>query len=248
MIDLHCHLMPGVDDGPDVLQESIDMLSVAAEEKIKAICVTPHFSEKAVTAYDNAFSELEKIAAEKSIILFKGFEYKYSDLPGLDSFVPLGKSSYVLVDFYSPVIDLSILENQVFQLGLKGFKMLVAHPERLFSLRHCDMLTQLASRGVYFQLNAASFVGANGRAVQVMAEHMLKNGLCHAIASDAHNLKTRGGLMKLCKEHIRNKYGSSIMLMLMYENPRLILDNQVPDDIFIPKRSLLTRMRKLISF
>jgi protein-tyrosine phosphatase len=238
MIDLHCHLMPGIDDGAVSLDVSLQMLEEAAASNISAVCVTPHYSdEMTCLEYDRRFRMLVKQTLLQPIRLLRGMEYKYSDLLNLDEFVTLGGSSYLLVDFVAPAIDLRNVEKHVLELKRKGYQVLAAHPERLFDLRDIPALKQLARRGVVMQLNTGSFIGIHGDEVKKMAEAMLRCGLCHVIASDSHGKPNRKLFVDEAMNYFSLNYGNEVIQTLFHDNSRLIIDGKVPDPV-MPSVSL----------
>ena len=231
MIDLHCHLMPGVDDGAASLDVSIQMLSDAAQLNISAVCVTPHYSEIIGSAYERRFRWLVKQTAGQPIRLLRGMEYRYSDLLTLDEFVTLGDSSYILVDFVAPAIDLSNVEKKVMELEHDGYKMVAAHPERLFGPQDIPALQRLVKCGVIMQLNAGSFLGMHGVEVKQMAELMLSYGLCHVVASDSHGKPTRTLFIDKAINYFNSNYHKDAVQILFHENSQLIIDDEHPHSI-----------------
>jgi protein-tyrosine phosphatase len=236
MIDLHCHLMPGVDDGAASLNISIQMLDDAAKLDISAVCVTPHYSDVIGSAYERRFRWLVKQTASQPIRLLRGMEYRYSDLLTLDKFVTLGDSSYVLVDFVAPAIDLANVETKVMELERDGYKMVVAHPERLFEPKDIPALQRLVECGVVMQLNAGSFLGMHGIGVKQMAELMLSHGLCHVVASDSHGRPTRKLFIDKAINYFNSNYHKGVVDILFHKNSRLIIDDK-PPQVMIPTTS-----------
>lgn len=196
MIDLHCHILPGLDDGPADAETSLAMARAAQADGIQTIAATPHIrgdhpvsiTELAGrrTALNDALSD-----AGIAVRVVGGGELALSRLPELDdqelAEICLGDGNYVLVEApYTPVADL--VEGGVFSLQARGFRPLLAHPERSPAfLGDRPRLAELVRRGVLCSVTAASLSGRFGRQVRHFACAMFREGLVHNVASDAHD-------------------------------------------------------------
>jgi protein-tyrosine phosphatase len=196
MKDLHCHLLPGVDDGAERLDDALAMARVAVAEGIQEIVATPHAH---LVPGDDPRAEVGRRVAELQaaldaagipLVVRPGSEvYLEPDTPqrwdaGL--LVPLANSSVLLVEtsfheypYYVPEV--------IFQLQARGARILLAHPERYVAFqRDLSPLEELAARGVVAQVTAGSLLGVFGKAAKQTAEAMLQRGLAHILATDAH--------------------------------------------------------------
>lgn len=201
MIDLHCHLLPGLDDGPPALADSVAMGRAAQAAGVGRIVATPHIRE------DHPFDlrripELvaqvnERLAAEGvrvtalaggELALTKVSELSDEEIGGL----ALGSGPYVLVE--SPYVAMTdLLDHELFNLMVRGFRPLLAHPERSPSfMADLGRLGELVERGVLCSITADSMAGRFGGTVQRAAAAMLAAGLVHDVASDAHGASGRG--------------------------------------------------------
>jgi protein-tyrosine phosphatase len=196
LIDLHCHLLPGLDDGPATLDESLALARAASEKGIEAIVATPHIRED--YPFDPAeiaprARELEQALADAGIPLrvVQGAEVAITKVPDLDqstlSTLCLGDSRYMLVE--SPyTYATTILEETVFDLQVQGFVPVLAHPERAPSFQQePERLAGLVERGVLCSVTAASMIGTFGRTVQRFTALIFSKGFVHNVASDAHD-------------------------------------------------------------
>lgn len=196
MIDLHCHILFGLDDGPDDLDATLELARTAAAAGTRKIVATPHIRDDhpfdlamipARTGEVNDALKREGIGLE----VVTGGEVALSKAPELDDEalrgVALGGGPYLLVESpYTHATDL--LEQQLFELQLRGFRLLLAHPERSPSFQtDAGRLGRLVDRGIACSVTSASLTGRFGRTVRRFSVQMLREGLVHDIASDAHD-------------------------------------------------------------
>ena len=223
MIDVHSHLLYGVDDGSKSFETSVKMLEAAAKDGVQSIILTPHFFSDAVGIIHEKIEKLRPEAAKFNIKLFSGCEYDFSHLSTNKEFITLGeKGDFILVDFCLPYIT-PISRNILFEQQARGHQIILAHPERLFCTNDLSMLKELADTGIYFQLNAGSFRGNYGRGVRKTAKELLKHGLCHCIASDAHSVKSYEGQITYCRKYIAKHFGTEAEKVFFNKNPERIL-------------------------
>ncbi len=223
MIDIHSHLLYNVDDGSRSFEASVEMLKAAKKEGVKSIILTPHFSSDIFGKIYEGIEKLRPEAAELDIELFSGCEYDFSHLSVNKNLITLGdKGGFVLVDFCLPYIT-PISRNVLFEQQGRGYQIIVAHPERLFCKDDLPMLKELAETGIYFQLNAGSFKGHYGRSARKMAKELVKNGLCHCIASDAHSVRSYKGQLAYSRKYIAKHFGKESERIFFEENPGRLL-------------------------
>jgi protein-tyrosine phosphatase len=200
VIDLHCHILPGLDDGPPNLDASVALARLAAADGTRTIVATPHVRED----YPFAIGEIEKRAERVNqrlaadgvdLQVTPGAEVAISQLAQLDegalSVVCLGTSNTMLVESpYQQATD--TLEDTLFNLQLRGFRPLLAHPERSPSFMSSpDRLAALVERGMLCSVTSASMAGRFGRTVQRFTRILFERGLVHDVASDAHDIGRR---------------------------------------------------------
>ena len=196
MYDLHVHILPGIDDGPAEMDESVEMARRAAKGGTRIILATPH--RKDVTEGSSVphirdlvqtlNHKIQDRAFDVSVVL--GMEnHLDQDLP-LDvakgRALPMNGSRYILVEmpfFGCP----AYVEDVLYQLQSDGLIPVLAHPERIEAFqRDPDMLANFVGKGMLSQVTARSLVGQWGPEVKRFAEHILAGGLAHVLASDAH--------------------------------------------------------------
>jgi len=197
MIDLHCHVLPGIDDGSRLLEETMDMARTAAKNNIDTIVATPHtLNGFFINKWDNVISLTATVqraldAENIPVTLYPAMEAQvcpelFDALEKGEAATINGNGRYLLLEF--PPFSLPPGTGDfIFRLKLQGIIPVIAHPERHLVLQHdLRQLYDLVRQGALCQLTALSLTGHLGADVQKSAEHMIKSGLAHVIASDAH--------------------------------------------------------------
>ena len=201
MIDTHLHILPGVDDGPETVQEALALARVLAQEGIHTAVATPHYNDEFPLRSAAEIRERVNYLQQEldrhhiPLRLFAGHEALIK--PGLVEDIQSGRlatlngSRYLLLELWSSTW-LSETERVIFELRAIGIVPIIAHPERYRAIQQdLHRLTALLQRGALAQLMAGSLVGMLGNTVRHTAENLLRNGLIHCIASDAHALHKR---------------------------------------------------------
>lgn len=201
MIDLHSHVLPGVDDGVRTLAESLELLRAAGEDGVERIAATPHVREDYPTTPREMELRLAEVcgAAREAAIpvdVLSGGELDLAFAARLDDddlrrFGLGGNRSLLLLEF--PYLGWPLqLPELVFDLQLRGFRIVLAHPERNADVQlDPERLRPLVDNGVVVQLTAASLDGRLGGAPRNAARHLLDARLAHLVASDAHSPDVR---------------------------------------------------------
>jgi protein-tyrosine phosphatase len=196
VIDLHAHVLPGVDDGPASLEESLELLRDAASDGVTRIAATPHVRSDYPTTpetVERLVAEVRAAAREEGIAisLLPGGELDLAYLSELDDatmrrFGLGGRPDLLLLEFPYHGWPLQ-LRDTVFRLMLRGFSLVLAHPERNAEVQEePELLRPLVEAGVCVQLTAASVDGRLGSRPEACARTLLDRGLAHLLASDAH--------------------------------------------------------------
>jgi len=206
MIDLHCHILPGIDDGPGALDESLQMALKAVAGGIRAVVATPHTGNGVYSYCAAEIKERVKAfkvkLAQNSIPLqvYPGSEVQLS--PGLagrlqqGEAMTLNSSRYVLLEL-PPTLLPEPCRNEIFNLRHHNFIPIIAHPERHPYLQHhMNYLADLVAMGALCQVTAQSLLGVFGRNVKTAAEQMLQGSMVHVMASDAHSSNGRAPALK----------------------------------------------------
>ena len=200
MIDLHSHILPGVDDGPRTLEGSLELARAAVADGTRTILATPHVNDDPGIDAERVAAGLELLRpalaeAEIPLEVLPGGEIAIWRLADLDDAalrgLALGGGPYLLVESpFSPVVG--DFEPIVLDLLMRGHRVLLAHPERCPAFqRDPARLERLVDGGVLVQITAGSMAGAFGSTVRRFTAALLRDGLVHAVASDAHDAVKR---------------------------------------------------------
>jgi protein-tyrosine phosphatase len=201
VIDLHCHILPGVDDGAATVEDSLEIARAAVGAGVHTIVATPHIRNDypldpaEIPARTDALGD-ELRAAEVDLRVLPGGEVALTSAPDLDDETLArltlgGNGLYLLVESpYTPATDM--LEAELFGLQVRGFRPILAHPERSPSfLADRARLAQLVERGMLCSITGASMTGRFGRRVRAFTVELFEAGLVHNVASDAHDAINR---------------------------------------------------------
>ncbi|WP_286230079.1 tyrosine-protein phosphatase [Neobacillus mesonae] len=234
MIDIHCHILPGVDDGAQTMEDSITMAKQAAKEGIHTIIATPHLNHQ----YDNRKQAIvEKVDAVNLALKQEGVNLII--LPGQEPRIygeiiedyekneiqTLNGSRYVFIEFPSNHVPM-YSEKLLFDLQVKGLTPVIVHPERNSELiEHPDVLYNLVEKGALTQVTASSLCGYFGKKIKIFSEQLIEANLTHFIASDAHNVVNRAFKMEEAFNLIESDFGVDYVY-LFTENAEFLIDNK----------------------
>lgn len=196
--DMHCHLVPGVDDGSKSFEESLECINIMYSLGYRKMFITPHFQfprfpnkeEDITRRYNELKNELKKCGCPMELIGVGG-EYRIDD-----SFAARVDNPNFLRVGDKVLVELSLHQNRMgveetlFELGMKDYDVILAHPERYPYLNvHSPILSQLKEQGVYFQCNILSISGFYGEQAQKTALEHLKQGWVEYLGTDMHNTR-----------------------------------------------------------
>jgi protein-tyrosine phosphatase len=200
VIDMHCHLLPGIDDGPATIEETIVLARASAASGVKTIVATPHVNSRTPNESQAIARLVTEVAAALQadgieIAVLPGAEVAITSVselePGEIARLTLGGGEWLLLEPpFTPVAP--GIEGAVLGLRREGYKILLAHPERCPALhREPAMLRRLADDGVLMSITAGSLVGRFGGEVKRFTEQLISEELIHNVASDAHDVARR---------------------------------------------------------
>lgn len=239
MIDIHNHILPGIDDGSIDLEESLQMCRIAAEDGIEIVVATPHsFNGQFLTApskIKEATAALNHLLQERSITLkvVPGMEVRITpELPQLLSsgkVLPLNEGRYVLMEFH-PVHVPAGFENLAKRLCASGYRIVIAHPEKNHHIqRHPRYLYNLVSTlnpwELLVQISADSIAAAAGRVEFETAKVLLAAGLVHVIATDAHSSTRRPPLLSVGEAAAAEIVEPERAKQMVFDVPRAVLED-----------------------
>jgi protein-tyrosine phosphatase len=206
MIDLHCHALPGIDDGPETIEGSLELMQAARAAGIGTVVATPHVNSHTPNDADTIAALTvqlnEQLVQEQiDVNVLPGAEIAMTHLAELDQAelarLTLGGGGWLLIEPpFTPVA--TGLESLVIGLLRQGHSVVLAHPERCPALqRDREVARRLADAGVLMSVTAGSLVGRFGSEVRRYALELARAGLIHNVTSDAHNAnRRRPGLLE----------------------------------------------------
>lgn len=235
-IDIHSHILPGLDDGSKNFEMSLRMLEQAAKEHIESIILTPHYKpmrhNMSPDKVKKVFQSLEEKKREAGIPihLYLGNEIYYSSeaLPALSEGMvfTLAGSSYVLAEF-SPKEDYSYIRDAAYHLLAEGYLPILAHVERYGSLMAKKVrVEELYDMGCCLQVNASSILGSNGWESKRDVKWMLKREYVHFAASDSHDDRKRTPQLAEAAAYVAKKYGEEYCHKIFKANAEAILGDR----------------------
>jgi len=235
VIDMHCHLLPGVDDGPRDWEESMALVRQGTMDGIGAALVTPHLADLdpgLAGTLRERFVELVEKAKGIGIELILGAEVAFQF--GLEGVRELGVGLFGGRYFLLELVPLGLvppkLEDTLFQLHLDGLFPVLAHIERYPGLvGDLERLERLARMGVLFQVNAETFLGKSGRAAARAVLRLARMGLVHIVGSDAHDPDSRPMRMADAWRTVERDVGVEVARRIFEEIPRALLSGERVD-------------------
>jgi protein-tyrosine phosphatase len=230
VIDIHCHILPGIDDGPDDIEESLEMARIASHDGITKIVATPHIKESLHPAefIREKVADLNDRLAELEIpvTIFQGADVSSQvDISFFRNYTING-TRYILIEFphiYLPRNSKEIL----FSLITRGFQPIITHPERNLSvLNNPKALLEILDEGILIQVTADSITGRFGIDIQECAFYLLKKGTVDLIATDAHSSQRRRPILSAGVKKAAGLIGAKKAARLVEENPERILQDE----------------------
>ncbi len=249
MIDLHCHLLPGIDDGAPDLAASLRMAHALIEDGVEAVVCTPHILPG---LYANTGPQIRAAVADLRAHLARS-GLRLDIYAGADAHIAvdfaaklkrgeiptLAGSRYVLVELPQHVGP-KLIEPFFFQLLIAGYVPVLSHPERLAWIEpQYGTIKSLVRSGVWLQLTAGSLIGEFGREAKYWSERMLDDGIVHVLASDAHDVERRAPKLGLGREAAAKRLGEQEAANLVSGRPRAILRDEIPLNCPLPSNQAL---------
>ncbi len=232
-IDIHSHILPGMDDGSRSMGQTLRMLETAVSEGITAMIATPHnMPGKGCppgSVVRRKVEELRRTVEQEGIPMeiAAGTEYYYReevlDILEDGDVVTLRDSDCVLVEF-EPMAERNYIRNALRNILGLGYRPVIAHVERYAKLMEdISVLGDMRKNGILVQVNAMSVTGDNGRQAKKDVKGLLKKGLVDFVATDAHSDGRRAPFMGKCADILYKKYGAAYADRLLFGNAEEIL-------------------------
>ncbi|WP_461816133.1 CpsB/CapC family capsule biosynthesis tyrosine phosphatase [Faecalimonas sp.] len=235
IVDVHCHILPEIDDGAKNWGEAYQMLRMAYDEGIRVIVATPHHHEHrgmcTPLQYKKRLTTLRKMAQE--------IDEKFLIMPGMEIYFnqdvvhklehkkvhTMGKSKYVLIEF-SPNAEFHYIQQGLQQIQMKGYLPILAHIERYRCLLDSEeYVSYLMDMGIYVQVNAGSIIGKSGRTVKKFVKNLLEEQYVHFVGTDAHSSGRRSPMIQKSAEYVQKKFGEDYAKEIFHSNGIKMLKN-----------------------
>ncbi len=238
MIDLHCHILPGIDDGAPDLETSLAMARIACNDGIHTIACTPHIYpgmyENSTEGIQSATEDLRIHLANANISLCLTFAADAHAVPELREHLRTGTvptlngGRYFLLEPPHHIAP-PRFDEFVFNLMIDGYVPIITHPERLHWIEdHYRIFKNLALKGAWMQLTAGSLTGRFGKNARYWSERMLDDGLVHVLATDSHSADRRPPLLAEGREAASHWVGKEEANRLVNDRPVAALENTDP--------------------
>lgn len=262
VIDVHCHIIPNIDDGAGDINISLDMCRIAQEDGTHGIIATPHYIHGTINntldLVKEKVEELNKSLREKNIDIdiYPGCEaFICPELPQLvkeGRVCTLNNTQYVLLELPMNSVP-AYTQDVLYQLKLDGYTPIIAHPERNRTIsKKPDILYDLIGRGALAQVNASSLKGLFGERVMHTAIELVRHNMVHLLASDAHTTGGRSPKLSRAIDVIEREAGEEALLMIMKNSEAVV--NNMPVDIGEPimyekgsKAGFVGNIKKVVS-
>jgi len=247
LVDIHCHLVPGIDDGAKSWEQSLAMAEIAVGDGIGTIVVTPHqlgsFVHNHGQSIRSRTAELQQLLDDHRVPLkvLPGADVRIE--PGMVQKLQAGevltladRRKHVLLELpHELYFPLDEVLDQLHRAGMVG---ILSHPERNQGLlKQPELVLPLVERGCLMQVTSSSLLGTFGAAPQQMAEWMLEQGLVHFLATDAHSPNARRPLMRRALERAAEIVGEAIAMQLCCDNPAAVVrGDDIPLTRYQPKQ------------
>lgn len=255
MVDIHCHPLFGVDDGPDAFELSLAMVKMAAADGITHLVATPHcnyrfpFNPETNQA---KIDELQQAAGPlPKLLMGCDFHLSYENIQQLLEkrvTFTINATHYLLIELDEHFVPQQF-DQVLYDIQVAGFIPIVTHPERnpVF-VRHPSLLSKWVNQGCLVQVTAQSYTGRFGRTALELAERWFEHNLIHFFATDAHDDKYRPPLLSPCYDKVVANWGRPTAERLLVKNPEAVVNGQPlppqpqPIDMHAvkPKRSWLS--------
>lgn len=232
MIDMHSHILYGIDDGSRTKEESIKLLKYLEEQGVVASIVTPHFIEDTdfMVTVEQKEKLIEELQKETTIKLYTGNEVYFSDktIDSLNSrkLSTLNNSKYILIEF--PLSNkIKDVDEMVYDLSTNGVIPIIAHPERYKYVQDdYKYLDKLVEIGALFQANYGSLIGNYGTTVEKTVKKLIKKGYISFLGSDIHRIDRKIDLIAAKKKLKKIVKKDSIVEKLTYDNILKVINNE----------------------
>ena len=230
LVDLHCHILPFVDDGADSLEEARELLRMELDDGVRTVIFTPHYRvgmfETSMDTIRESYEKTKEIADKLGIRTYLGCEY-HVGAEMLKDFhenrrPKLAESNCILIEF-SHNHSFSTMQRIVYEVSSQGYYPVLAHIERYPCLSDIEKVEQISNLGGYIQVNAGSILGEDGRKLKSYCKTLMKRDLLQFVGSDCHHTHERIPNLGKCYKYVTKKMGAAYAKQLFIRNPKEII-------------------------
>ena len=236
MIDIHCHILPEVDDGSRSLNESIEMAMIATEQGIKKIVNTSHYhpdfrykkGEELLKELEDFNNVLKENMIDIEVLIGNEIYYTKDLIREIDEldFYTLNTSRYLLIEL-PPTNFPQDLCNIVYELKEKGYIPVFAHVERYREVQeNPELIYEVIEAGAIIQVNSHSILGKSGKELQNICNTLLSRNMVHVVGTDAHRSKRRTPIFSDAYDYVSEKYSKEMADDLFINNNNAIINDE----------------------
>ena len=239
MIDMHSHILPGVDDGPGEIETALKILDIAVNDGIKTVVATPHDLNGVYR--NNREKILQDVRGLREIVRKKNRDIDI--LPGSDTYMAaelleeLDKDNVMTLNNSGKFLFLELpsffipeqIKQQTFEIRLRGITPVITHPERnAVMMENPDILYELIRAGALVQITAGSVTGDFGRDARKNALRLLQLNMAHILATDAHNTSSRPPVLSKALRTVREEIGAKGAAKMVLDTPLSLINGTEP--------------------
>lgn len=239
-IDMHCHILPGVDDGAKDIEEMKAMLKLAYKDGTRCIIATPHHHPKRGHEAPEVLRQQARILRDAAheidehFRIYLGTEIYFGQDVAMEiksgEILTMNQRDYILVEF-APGQSFQYIMQGLQQLQFAGYQVILAHVERYGCIvEDIALAEQLYDMGIYLQVNAGSITGDSGRKIKKFVKELMDEDLVFCVGTDAHDTKKRPPKMNKAAEYVEKKYGQDYMRRIFYSNAKCMLRKRKKDE------------------
>jgi protein-tyrosine phosphatase len=257
MFDVHCHILPNLDDGPKSWEIALEMCRMARQDGIEHIVATPHADDTYGYDRENALDRLNELRqrTEEKLEFSLGCDFhlsydNLSDALAHPHRYTIAEKQYLLVELSNYSVPPETA-NCLFRLRAIGIQPILTHPERHPILqRHPQQVVEWVKEECIVQVTASALTGEWGEVARRSALWLLENHAVHVIATDAHDDRRRKPLLSQAREFVSKRFGAEVATALVKDNPKaMVKGEKLP---FFPppakgRRKLLANLRRAVS-
>ncbi|MDP8260313.1 MAG: CpsB/CapC family capsule biosynthesis tyrosine phosphatase [Candidatus Gygaella obscura] len=235
MIDIHCHILPAIDDGPKTIDESLRMCKMAASDGIETIVATPHINKD--TYKTDSKDVLKKVKELNSLLKKEKINLKVlcgndvhiqpnllEDIKSNKVLTVNNRKKYIILELPSESVPFYV-EEVVGQLKKSRIVPIISHPERNFQIqRNTKIVEKLIKKGALIQITAMSVTGGFGSSAQTSAFNLLKKGLVDIMATDAHSVDKRPPILSAAVAQASEAIDKEGVMDMVYKTPLKIVE------------------------